>query len=121
MPKEKAKKKDTPRKGNTAVEIVEQIEYTKDLLVGGYRPGQIRKMVSEKYGFSTRTADTRMAQARDAMVDDASQVDRHQLASQLLETYAEILRKAKESNQLNNALGAAAGIARLTGLDARTN
>ena len=121
MPKEKAKKKDTPKKGSTAVEICEQIEYAKDLLVGGYRPGQIRKMLTEKYGFQGRTADTRIAQARDAMVNDASQVDRHQLASQLLETYAEILRKAKESNQLNNALGAAAGIARLTGLDARTN
>ena len=121
MPKEKAKKKDTPRKGNTAVEIVEQIEHTKDLLVAGYRPGQIRKMVSEKYGFSGRTAETRMAQARDGMVEDASQVDRHQLASQLLETYSEILRKARDSNQLNNALGACAGIARLTGLDNRTN
>jgi hypothetical protein len=110
-----------PRKGNNAVEIYEQIEHTKDLLVAGYRPGEIRKMVAERYGCSLRTVDTRISQARDAMVRDASQVDRHQLASQLLETYSEILRKARDSNQLNNALGACAGIARLTGLDASKN
>ncbi len=105
----------------TALEITEQIEHTKDLLVAGYRPGQIRRELAEKYGIASRTCDTRISQARTAMVDDASKMDRHQLASQLLETYAEILRKARESNQLNNALGACAGIARLTGLDARQN
>ena len=104
-----------------ALKIAEQVDHTRNLLVAGYRPNEIIKELKEKWALSTSTCEGRIRAARDAMVHDASQVDRHQLASQLLETYSEILRKARESNQLNNALGAAAGIARLTGLDNRTN
>ena len=104
-----------------ALKIAEQVEYTKDLLVAGYRPGQIIKELKDKWGLSTSTSENRMRAAREEMLRHAKQIDRHQLGAQLFETYSEILRKARETNQLNNALGAAAGIARLTGLDIRQN
>ena len=107
--------------GGKAVQIYKEIDHTRNLLVSGYRPNQIIAELKERWGLSTTTCESRMRAARELMVHDASQVDRHQLASQLLETYSEILRKARDSNQLNNALGAVAGIARLTGLDTKTN
>lgn len=104
-----------------ARKIVDQVDEVAELLANGMRPIEIRRYLAEQYGLSTRTSERRIADARQVLVDEASKIDRQQLAAQILSSYQIVLRKAANSNQLNNALGALSGIARLTGLEQKQN
>jgi hypothetical protein len=104
-----------------SLEIAEQVEEARSLLVQGWRQTRVRQLLAEKHGLSGRTADRRVEDARRAMVRDLDMIDRKEKAAQLLEAAEEILFMARESRQLSNALGALSFQARMLGLEAPRN
>jgi hypothetical protein len=107
--------------GYTFLEIAEQVDAVRDWIVEGLRPYQIRKLCAETWGLKTRTAENRIKDARQAMVRDIESVDRREKAAELLEAAADILKMARETKQLSNAIGALSFQARLLGLENRQN
>jgi hypothetical protein len=100
-----------------SLEIARQVDEVRDWLAAGMRPHKIRQKCSEVWGVSSRTAEHRMAAARQEMLRDIEGLDRRAKAAELLEAAAEILEMARESKQLSNALGALGFQARLLGLE----
>jgi hypothetical protein len=115
--------KETKKRNNafTALEIAEQVYAIRGWLVEGNSPALIRKYCSEQWGLSTRVADSRIMVARQEMVRDIQGIDRQQFAAQLVEAAAEILKDAKGSRQLSNALGALRLQAEILGVTGRSN
>ena len=107
--------------GNTALEIAKQVGDAREMLVQGNRVNVIRRYLCETYGLHNRTADRRIADARIAMVADLDCIDRKEKAAQLLEAAEDILKMARETRQLSNALGALSFQARVLGLEQKQN
>lgn len=116
-------KKPAQRKlvGSSAVEIARQIDQVRDWLIEGNRPGLIRKLCSETWGLQTRTADNRIMAARQQMLADLNTIDRHEAAAQMIESATDILKMARETRQLSNAIGALRLQSELLGLNQRSN
>jgi hypothetical protein len=91
------------------------------LLAMGKQNYEIRQVLTIKYGMSQRTVERRISDARAEQVDALEKLDRKELAAQLISAAYEILGEARESRQLNNALGALGFMARMTGLEGRQN
>ena len=105
------------RKKSPNHQLLKELDFTRDLLISGKRPSQIVRLLIETFPPMCRgTAYKRIDAVREIIKDECSTLDRHQLASEMIETYYKILDKALSTNQLNAALGSLAGLARLTGL-----
>jgi hypothetical protein len=102
------------RAGQSAVEIVRQIDDVRDMLTMGRQRHQICQAMATRYGLPTRTIDRRISQARQQMVQELERTDRKELAATLINAAYEILAEARESKQLSNGLGALGFIARVT-------
>ena len=111
----------TRPKVSHAAEVAEQIAEVRHLLAMGKQNYEIRQVLTIKYGMSQRTVERRISDARAEQVDALEKLDRKQLAAQLISAAYEILGEARESRQLNNALGALGFMARITGLEGRQN
>jgi hypothetical protein len=105
------------RAPKTALDIAEQLHTVRKMLTMGRSPFEIRQALALQYGLPDRTAERRIAEARQQMVRELEMIDRKELAAQLIRTAEEILGEARESRQLSNALGALGVISRLTGLE----
>jgi len=105
------------RAPKTALDIAEQLHTVRKMLTMGRSPFEIRQALALQYGLPERTAERRIAEARQQMVRELEMIDRKELAAQLIRTAEEILGEARESRQLSNALGALGVISRLTGLE----
>jgi DNA-binding transcriptional MerR regulator len=105
------------RAPKTALDIAEQLHTVRQMLTMGRSPFEIRQALALQYGLPERTAERRIAEARQQMVRELEMIDRKELAAQLIRTAEEILGEARESRQLSNALGALGVISRLTGLE----
>ena len=82
-------------RANAALLIAEQINFCREQLVAFNTAYQIRQMLSEKWGLpEERTADNRIKAAREAIRNDASKIDRQDLAAMMIEMAEAI---AKES------------------------
>jgi hypothetical protein len=110
-------RKDPSRVGQTAMEIAQQINDARQMLAMGRNRYTICQALTARYGLSIRTADRRLREARETMVEEWEAIDRKQLAAQLIEAASEILGEARESKQLSNALGALGFISRITKLE----
>jgi hypothetical protein len=111
----------TKPKLSPAALVGEQIAEVRHLLAMGKQNYEIRQVLSIKYGMSDRTVERRISDARAEQVDALEKLDRKELAAQLISAAYEILGEARESRQLNNALGALGFMARMTGLEGRQN
>ena len=111
----------TKPKLSPAALVGEQIAEVRHLLAMGKQNYEIRQVLTIKYGMSQRTVERRISDARAEQVDALEKLDRKQLAAQLISAAYEILGEARESRQLNNALGALGFMARMTGLEGRQN
>ena len=111
----------TKPKLSPAALVGEQIAEVRHLLAMGKQNYEIRQVLTIKYGMSQRTVERRISDARAEQVDALEKLDRKQLAAQLISAAYEILGEARESRQLNNALGALGFMARITGLEGRQN
>ena len=107
--------------GFNALEIADQVDEARELLIQGNRPNLVRHHLREKWGLHNDTADRRISAARRKMVEDLECVDRKEKAAQLLEAAEDILKMARETRQLSNALGALSFQARVLGLEQRQN
>jgi hypothetical protein len=104
-----------------SMEIARQVNQVREWIVEGLRPNVIRQKCSQEWGLPSRTAENRMQAARREMVRDIEGVDRREKAAELLEAAADILKMARETKQLSNAIGALSFQARLLGLENRQN
>lgn len=107
--------------GFNALEIAAQVDEAREMLIQGYRPNLVRHHLREKWGLHNDTADRRISAARRQMVEDLECVDRKEKAAQLLEAAEDILKMARETRQLSNALGALSFQARVLGLEQKQN
>ena len=96
--------------------IVEQINFCREQLVAFNTAHQIRKQLSEKWGLEERTADNRIKAAREAIRDDASKIDRQDLASMMIEMCEAIAKESISTRQMSNAIGAMRLLGELGGL-----
>lgn len=103
------------------MEIAAQIDQVRAWIIEGYRPSQIRIKCLEAWDLKTRAAESRMQAARRAMLLDLSTIDRQEIAAQMVEQASDILKMAKETRQLSNAIGALRFQADLLGLSHRGN
>lgn len=97
-----------------------QVEYRAQVFAKMLTTGSTRREclqhASDEWGVTDRTADAYIRAARDLIRSDWDDVARDQLAAELLSQYADLQRKARETNQLSVALGAINGAARLAKL-----
>ena len=113
---EQPTKQKKPRGKFTAREQCDQVNKVRDLLTGGWPSHRIRDFCAAEWGLSTRTAESRIQQARREMVRDVGDTDRKEVAAMLAETAVWILQEARDSKQLSNALGAARLHAEILGI-----
>jgi hypothetical protein len=109
------------RVGSASIEIADQVDQVRELLIEGYRPNQIRKICAERWGLTGRTAEYRMQTARRMMTADLEGIDRKEITAQMIEQATEILKMARETRQLSNAIGALRFSSELLGLNQRRN
>ena len=84
------------RQAFTAYEIADQTRIVQDWLAAGVRPNVIRQRCSDRWGFSTRTAEHRMHAARRQMIADINIMDRAE----------NVIEQALDSRMGANAIGA---------------
>ena len=111
--KRKSKKK---APGHAALEIAEQVNLCREMLVGFHTAYQIRKVLSERWGLSERTCDYRIKCARESIRDDAMKIDRQDLAAMMMEMCEEIAKESVSTRQMSNAIGAMRLLGELGGL-----
>jgi hypothetical protein len=109
------------RVAHTAPEICSQIAQVREWLSHGVRPNQIRERCAAEWGLATRTAEMRMAAARQEMVRDIESIDRKELAAQALETLLKIQEMSLDTRQGSNAIGATRLMLELAGILGRTS
>ena len=80
---------------------------------------EIYRHGAETWGLGVRQMDEYIRRARVMLMNDWD-IERKDLSAQLLTAYQEVLQEARQSRQLSNALGALAGIARITRVDPST-
>ena len=94
------------KEGKQALETADQIAYVIDLLIAFKRPNQIRQLLADKWGLSDRTADRRIAAARQAITREVNESDRQQVVAVMMQQCLKIADEAAETRQLSNAIGA---------------
>ena len=108
MPKEVSGKRKSTKAapGAKALLIVEQINFCREQLVGFKTAYEIRRMLADKWGMPSRTADDRIKAAREAIRNDASVVDRQELAAMLMDMATKVAEESVSTRQMSNAIGA---------------
>lgn len=99
---------DEPRRRQafTAMEIAEQVRIVQDWLAEGTRPNVIRQRCADRWGIATRTAEHRMAAARQQMIRDINVMDRAEKVSEMIEKLETVIQMSIERNMGANAIGA---------------
>ena len=92
--------------GARALEIAEQINLAKEMIIGFHRPGEILQVLSDRWGLSESTGNRRLAQARQLITREVNQADRQELVATMMQQCLKIAREASETRQLSNAIGA---------------
>jgi hypothetical protein len=113
------KVKDGVRRVFTSVEVARQVDQVREWLITGYRPSEIRQLCAEHWGVRTRAAESRMQEARREVLRDIAAIDRQEITAQMVESASDILKLARESRQLSNAIGALRLQAELLGINGR--
>ena len=118
MPKEVSGKRKSTKAapGAKALLIAEQINFCREKLVGFKTAYEIRRMLAEKWGMPSRTADDRIKAAREAIRNDASVVDRQELAAMLMDMATKVAEESVSTRQMSNAIGAMRLLGELGGL-----
>ena len=91
--------------GHSAIEIVEQINFCREQIIGFRTAYEIRQMLSERYGLKERTADNRIKCAREAIRDDVAMIDRQEMASAMTDMIHAGMVDASARGQHSNVIG----------------
>ena len=92
--------------GARALEIAEQINLAKEMIIGFSRPGEVCQALSNKWGLSESTANRRLAQARQQITLEVNGQDRQDVVATMMQQCLKIAKEASETRQLSNAIGA---------------
>ena len=90
----------------TSVEVADQVHQCVEWISLGLRPNQIRRLCREHWDLNTRTAESRIAQARKQMIADANVMDRAEKVGQMLQQLEQVLQDSIKMKQGSNAIGA---------------
>ena len=110
------RKSDTKAPGEKSQLIVTQINFCREQLVGFKTAYEIRKQLAERWGLPERTANNRIKAAREAIRDDASMVDRQELAAMMMDMATKVAEESIDTRQMSNAIGAMRLLGELGGL-----
>lgn len=94
------------KEGKQALETAEQIAYAVDALIGFKRVHEIRRELTERWGLSDRTAERRIAAARQQITRDVNTEDRQDVVARMMQQCLKIAEEAADTRQLSNAIGA---------------
>ena len=92
--------------GVRALEIAEQINLAKELIIGFNRPGEVLQALTDRWGLSKSTAERRLAQARQQITLEVNGQDRQDVVAVMMQQCLKIAKEASETRQLSNAIGA---------------
>ena len=92
--------------GTRALEIAEQINLAKEMIIGFHRPGEVCQALSNRWGLSESTANRRLAQARQQITLEVNGQDRQDVVATMMQQCLKIAKEASETRQLSNAIGA---------------
>ena len=92
--------------GERALEIAEQINLAKEMLIGFSRPGEICRALADRWGLSERTCSARISQARKLITSEINAADRQEIVATMMQQCLKIAKEASETRQLSNAIGA---------------
>ena len=92
--------------GARALEIAEQINVAKEMIIGFARPGEVHQYLKDTWGLSQTTAERRTAQARQQITAEVNKQDRQDVVATMMQQCLKIAREASETRQLSNAIGA---------------
>ena len=92
--------------GARALEIAEQINLAKEMIISFHRPGEISEALADRWGLSTRTAGARLAQARKLITAEINDQDRQDIVAAMMQQCLKIAKEASETRQLSNSIGA---------------
>ena len=106
--------KDAP--GKKSLLIADQINFCREQLIGFKTAYEIRHQLAERWGLPERTANHRIKAAREAIRDDASVVDRQELAAMLMDMATKVAEESVSTRQMSNAIGAMRLLGELGGL-----
>ena len=101
-----AKRLGKEKTGARALEIAEQINLAKEMIIGFHRPGEVCEALADRWGLSERTARARLAQARKLITSEINEQDRQDIVAALMQQCLAVARQASETRQLSNAIGA---------------
>ena len=92
--------------GVRALEIAEQINLAKEMIIGFHRPGEVHQALRDRWGLSQATAERRTSQARQQITLEINGQDRQDVVATMMQQCLKIAREASETRQLSNAIGA---------------
>ena len=94
------------KSGKAALQVAEQIQEAKDLLIDFHTPGEIHQKLMDKYGVSKPTSERRLAMARQQIKSEINEADRQEIVAVMMQQTLKIARAASDTRQLSNSLGA---------------
>lgn len=110
------RKSDKKAPGEKSRLIVTQIDFCREQLIGFKTAYEIRKQLAERWGLPERTANNRIKAAREAIREDASVVDRQELAAMMMDMATKVAEESLSTRQMSNAIGAMRLLGELGGL-----
>lgn len=103
-------------RGDRALLITQQIDFAIELLIEFKRRPEVSRLLSERWGMSRRTADSRVSQASKQIAKQVNAVDRQEVVACMMEQCLAIAKTATETKQLSNSIGALRLYGELVGL-----
>ena len=91
--------------GHRAIQIVEEINFCREQIIGFRTAYEIRKQLAERYGLDERTANNRIKCAREAIKDDVALIDRQEMASAMTDMIHAGMVDAAARGQHSNVIG----------------
>ena len=88
------------------MEIAEQVQLAKEMIIGFNRPGEVCQALADKYGLPERTARARIACARKVITAEINEADRQEIVAVMMQQCLRIAKEATETRQLSNSIGA---------------
>ena len=110
------RKSDKKAPGHRAIQIVEEINFCREQIIGFRTAYEIRKQLAERYGLDERTANNRIKCAREAIKDDVGQIDRQEMAATLTDMLHKVAEEAGARGQYNNVIGSLRLIGEISGI-----
>ena len=107
------------KKGWTAPEIMEQVDFAAELICNGKQPWQIRKIMEDRWGLNRRTVENRTHEARKQLARELCGMDRGEKVAEMVGAMQKVLDMSITNVRGSDAIGAMRLITELLNLNPR--